>query len=60
MNMKTLIVSLFLLVLLSSCGGGKASAQDVERVDYSNWTNLTKGMEYREIDAPVKSFIGDS
>jgi hypothetical protein len=31
-----------------------------KKPDYSNWTELTKGMEYREIDAPIKSFIGDS
>ena len=60
MNMKTILLSLLLSVLLSSCGeGGKASAQDTT-VNYSNWTTLTKGMEYREIDAPSKSFIGDS
>jgi hypothetical protein len=27
---------------------------------YANWVTLTKGMEYREVAAPVKSFIGDS
>ena len=60
MNMKTILLSLLLSVLLSSCGeGGKASAQDTT-VNYSNWTTLTKGMEYREMDAPTKSFIGDS
>lgn len=45
--------------MLSSCGGGKASAQDTV-VDYTNWTSLTKGMEYREMTAPLKSSIGDS
>lgn len=57
--MKTLILSLLSLLVLASCGGGKASAQDTT-VDYSNWVTLNKGMEYREIDAPTKSFIGDS
>ncbi len=28
--------------------------------NYSNWTELTKGMEYREVNAPIKSIIGDS
>ena len=59
MNMKTILLSLLISILLSSCGGGKASAQDTV-VDYSNWTTLTTGMEYREMDAPTKSFIGDS
>ena len=45
--------------MLSSCGGGKASAQDTV-VDYTNWTPLTRGMEYREMTAPIKSSIGDS
>lgn len=45
--------------MLSSCGGGKASAQDTV-VDYTNWTSLAKGMEYREMTAPIKSSIGDS
>ena len=28
--------------------------------DYSHWTELTKGMEYIEMDAPIKSEVGDS
>ncbi|MEN9301685.1 MAG: hypothetical protein RL264_114 [Bacteroidota bacterium] len=28
--------------------------------DYSKWTTLTPGMEYREVDAPIKSILGDS
>lgn len=31
-----------------------------EKSNYANWTTLTEGMEYREIAAPIKSFIGDS
>lgn len=31
-----------------------------EKPNYANWTTLTEGMEYREIAAPIKSFIGDS
>ncbi|MFM6934738.1 MAG: phosphodiester glycosidase family protein [Flavobacteriales bacterium] len=58
--MKTIFLSILLIGLFSSCGGGKASAQDTTTVDYSDWVTLTKGMEYREIDAPTKSFIGDS
>ncbi len=59
MNMKSLFFLLITISLLSSCGGGKASAQDTV-VDYTNWTSLTKGMEYREMTAPIKSSIGDS
>lgn len=59
MNMKSLLVLLISISLLSSCDGGKASAQDTV-VDYANWTSLTKGMEYREMTAPIKSSIGDS
>lgn len=59
MNMKSLFFLLITISLLSSCGGGKASAQDTV-VDYTNWTSLTKGMEYREMTAPLKSSIGDS
>jgi hypothetical protein len=57
--MKSLFFLLITISLLSSCGGGKASAQDTV-VDYTNWTSLTKGMEYREMTAPLKSSIGDS
>jgi len=57
--MKTFFLSTVSLLLLASCGGENASAQDTT-VDYSNWINLTKGMEYREIDAPQKSPVGDS
>jgi hypothetical protein len=57
--MKSLFFLLITISLLSSCGGGKASAQDTV-VDYTNWTSLTKGMEYREMTAPIKSSIGDS
>ncbi|MBU3659788.1 MAG: phosphodiester glycosidase family protein [Flavobacteriales bacterium] len=28
--------------------------------DYSEWTVLIKGMEYREVKAPLKSVVGDS
>ncbi|MEI8117142.1 MAG: phosphodiester glycosidase family protein [Flavobacteriia bacterium] len=57
--MKSLFFLLITISLLSSCGGGKASAQDTV-VDYTNWTPLTRGMEYREMTAPIKSSIGDS
>jgi hypothetical protein len=57
--MKSLLFLVMSICLLSSCDGGKASAQDTV-VDYSNWTTLTKGMEYREMTAPTKSSIGDS
>jgi hypothetical protein len=31
-----------------------------KQIDYSHWVTLTKGLQYREINAPVKSEIGDS
>ena len=34
--------------------------RQVRRIPLSTWTTLTKGMEYREITAPIKSPIGDS
>jgi len=48
-----------ILFLFSACS---YSQQEAEKPtpDYSDWVELTKGMEYREIDAPKKSFIGDS
>lgn len=48
-----------ILLLFSACS---YSQQENEKPtpDYSQWVELTKGMEYREIDAPKKSFIGDS
>ena len=48
-----------ILLLFSACS---YSQQENEKLtpDYSQWVELTKGMEYREIDAPKKSFIGDS
>jgi hypothetical protein len=48
-----------ILLLFSACS---YSQQENEKPtpDYSDWVELTKGMEYREIDAPKKSFIGDS
>jgi hypothetical protein len=48
-----------ILFLFSACS---YSQQEAEKPtpDYSDWVELTKGMEYREINAPKKSFIGDS
>ena len=46
-------------LLLHACSDRKQ--KPVKKVPgYAIWTTLTKGMEYREISAPVKSFIGDS
>lgn len=39
--------------------GFNASAQEAV-FDYSHWTELIKGMEYIEMDAPIKSSVGDS
>jgi hypothetical protein len=34
--------------------------EKIKPIDYSNWVTLTKGLQYREINAPIKSEIGDS
>lgn len=54
---------LFVLYIVLSCIWACTDRRPVkvkEKFSYANWTTLTKGMEYREISAPVKSFIGDS
>jgi hypothetical protein len=48
-----------ILFLFSACSYSQQEAVK-PTPDYSDWVELTKGMEYREIDAPKKSFIGDS
>jgi hypothetical protein len=52
-------VSILIFLGVPSCTLGQPKEQ-TNAPDYTNWTTLTTGMEYREIDAPVKSFIGDS
>ena len=52
-------VFIFATLLLQACSYGQPAPENTAP-DYSNWVMLTKGMEYREIAAPVKSFIGDS
>jgi hypothetical protein len=54
---------LFVFYIVLSCIWACSDRRPVkvkEKRSYANWTTLTKGMEYREISAPVKSFIGDS
>ena len=48
-----------ILMLFSACSYSQQEAEKVA-TDYSNWVVLTQGMEYREMSAPQKSFIGDS
>lgn len=54
---------LFTLYMVLSCilaCTDRRTVKEKHKPNYANWTTLTKGMEYREIDAPTKSFIGDS
>jgi hypothetical protein len=47
--------------ILFACSTNKERMKEKEKpIDYSNWVTLTKGLQYREINAPVKSKIGDS
>lgn len=49
------------LTFLQSCSSASNKTKHKrEAIDYTQWVTLTKGMEYREIPAPQKSFIGDS
>jgi len=60
--MSTLYRLLPLFIALSciyACTN-RPSVQVKKKPNYAYWTTLTKGMEYREIAAPTKSFIGDS
>lgn len=57
--MTKLLCFLSILFLFNACTYSQQDQQEV-KPDYSNWVELTKGMEYREISAPTKSFIGDS
>jgi hypothetical protein len=57
--MFRLLLFPFIFFVLQACSYSKPKKQK-EVPKYTNWTTLSKGMEYREIDAPTKSFIGDS
>lgn len=57
--MFRLLLFSFAFFVFQACSDTKPVKQKAV-LNYSNWTTLTKGMEYREISAPVKSFIGDS
>lgn len=54
-----LLVFIFAVSLLYGCANCRPT-KSKEKPNYTNWTTLIKGMEYREINAPFKSFIGDS
>ena len=58
-TMFRLLLFPFIFLVFQACSYSKPKKQK-EVPNYANWTTLTKGMEYREIDAPTKSFIGDS
>lgn len=48
------------LMTFVTCSTPKKKVPKEKKIDYSNWVTLTEGMQYREIDAPIKSHIGDS
>jgi hypothetical protein len=58
-TMFRLLLFPFAFLVLQACSDSKPKKQK-EIPKYTNWTTLVEGMEYREITAPVKSFIGDS
>jgi hypothetical protein len=55
---------LVIMLFLGSCSNqpkkNRARAIPPIKPTYNEWTTLTPGMEYKEILAPKKSFIGDS
>jgi hypothetical protein len=57
--MFRLLLLLYAFFVFQACSDSKPVKQKAV-LKYSNWITLTEGMEYREIPAPVKSFIGDS
>ncbi|MFM6946595.1 MAG: phosphodiester glycosidase family protein [Flavobacteriales bacterium] len=57
--MQRILCFTSILLLFSACSYSQQET-DPKTPDYAEWVTLTKGMEYREIDAPQKSFIGDS
>jgi len=62
LTLKRLLFLLCILVVVQACTNASRTKQKKEekKPDYSNWVSLTEGMQYREITAPKKSFIGDS
>ena len=58
-TLNRLFVIYIVLACIWSCSEGRM-VKVKQKPNYANWTTLTKGMEYREINAPKKSFMGDS
>lgn len=58
-TLNRLFAFYIVLACIWSCSEGR-TVKVKQKPNYANWTTLTKGMEYREINAPKKSFIGDS
>ncbi len=58
-TLNRLFVIYIILACIWSCSEGR-TVKVKQKPNYANWTTLTKGMEYREISASKKSFIGDS
>jgi hypothetical protein len=50
----------FLLMLFFGIGYSQVERYTAPQPDYSRWTELAPGMEYKEMAAPLKSYIGDS
>ncbi len=59
-HMNLLIPILMISMLFSCSTNKKRTKEKIKPIDYSHWVTLTKGMEYREVKAPIKSEIGDS
>jgi hypothetical protein len=60
-KLLNLLMSAWTISILFSCSTTeKRKEKKIKPIDYSNWVTLTKGLQYREINAPIKSEIGDS
>ncbi len=60
-KLLNLLMSAWTISILFSCSTTeKRKEKKIKPIDYSNWVTLTKGLQYREINASVKSEIGDS
>lgn len=56
-----LLIPILMISMMFSCSTNKKRTKEkFKPIDYSHWVTLTKGMQYREITAPIKSEIGDS
>lgn len=59
-KLKLLFIFAIIIQLFSCTQAKKTKAKKVELEEFSCWTTLVKGVEFIEMDAPEKSFLGDS